>query len=701
MSKKTNSTPEYYCSKCYNILTGTESCCPDCKETPPETGYSRIEDSFDPWLGRTLVDKYVVNKRVGRGGTGSVYRIQAIPLGRNFAIKIIDFANLPSDSHIETLEKRLHREIAALSRLRSPHIVQLYEVLDLPDQVVGVVMDYIDGQTLERLVSSVGPLPPSRALKMMRQIANGVHEAHEIGIIHRDLKPENISVEMLASGDDFAHVLDFGVVRMDDGLRITHGFLGTPLYASPEQSMAKEIDRRTDIYSLGAILFFMLTGTPPFECDTIYEILQAHAGDAVPNLTQRLGYTPHPGIDKLVRSMLAKDPDDRPNNLMEVFNTINELLVMDVDIVPGQQGDTLTNPPSLVESRFRRKRQISESIPAMQPIGLAAQNSEQDRLETTHELVIPSVLRSERPLRKHGSAEENRSLRKQDKCECLLSDSRLVDWVDIAPSALSDSVSVLLDNGDILDVMWNGDLSEGFSEDLGTVPTFHYRRVLELDDELVRLASSDFEYLTGARTGAVYSVSKEEDKEPILLFSHPDQACVTHLAVTTRKLSRRVVAFENGDVYISGKGIGSSKESRFRVITRETPSWTKIYEDRDDATAFCATHSGELFACADASGLVEVYAFSQVTIPISRKEVRGKVVRLAFSVDGHVLALLREDGVIELRHSLSGVKLATLYDERFHVDHLSFGLKGGLLGYFISDQELRAIDLQQDIIRST
>ncbi|WP_230467741.1 WD40 repeat domain-containing serine/threonine protein kinase [Lujinxingia vulgaris] len=315
-------SPQHHCPSCMSVVFADEPQCLECALKAPEDGWPSLEEANDPWLGRVIDKRYLVAKPLGRGSSAAVYRAESLSISRHFAIKIISTDKGQADQIIE----RLNREVEALSRLRNPHIVSFYEILDLKGSYVAAIMDLISGMTLEDLVIRQGPLSVQRACALLRQIANGLYEAHQAGMIHRDLKPENMMVERLPAGDDFMHILDFGIVRLtdDSGVSMTHGFIGTPLYASPEQAMAKTVDRRSDIYSLGAILFFMLTGKPPFISNNVYSVLRMHVRQKPPRLSEA-----HPGrvfpeeLERLVARMLAKEPSERPNDLSEVIAALD------------------------------------------------------------------------------------------------------------------------------------------------------------------------------------------------------------------------------------------------------------------------------------------------------------------------------------------------------------------------------------------
>lgn len=325
--------------------------CLECRVARPSEGWPKLGRTTDPWLGRTLADRYLLTCRIGQGASGNVYRAESLTIARQFAVKIIPLDNAEGSIKTEHIEARLHREISALGHLRNPHIVSFYDVVPVGARAVALLMDLIDGQTLEELVATGGPMDMVRACKVLRQIANGVHEAHEAGMIHRDLKPENVMVEQLPAGDDFVHILDFGIVWREGDVRVTQGFLGTPLYASPEQAVGGELDRRADIYALGGVFFFMLTGRPPFFDNNVYNVLKAHVSTQPPRLAEVATDRRFPlALEALVRKMLAKSPNERPQSLSGVIYTLDQLVIELTEAANGRDGaedalDSLDLPP--------------------------------------------------------------------------------------------------------------------------------------------------------------------------------------------------------------------------------------------------------------------------------------------------------------------------------------------------------------------
>jgi len=203
-------------------------------------------------------------------------------------------------------------------------------------------MDFVDGRTLQDLLDRVGRIKYQRALDIIRQIANGLYEAHTLGFIHRDLKPDNIMIERLPAAGFFARILDFGIVHMMDSVADTAGFRGTPLYASPEQCVGDpKIDHRSDIYSLGCVFFHCLTGQAPFPGTESLRVMDAHVNDEPPNILDVLPNARMPSsLNTLLMRMLAKDPRKRPQSMQEVIQSIDRLLME-----PSLEEPTNDQPP--------------------------------------------------------------------------------------------------------------------------------------------------------------------------------------------------------------------------------------------------------------------------------------------------------------------------------------------------------------------
>ena len=256
--------------------------------------------------------QYRLGRRIGAGGMGEVFLAEHELLKRPCAVKLIRPEVVLRAGTIE----RFEREVRINAKLSHPNTVEIFDYGRTEDGTYYYVMEYLPGMSLADLVERHGPLPPGRVVYLLRQVALALQEAHEAGLIHRDIKPSNIFAAKRGAMDDVAKLLDFGLVRpvataaspntSDEGK-----ILGTPLYMSPEQaSGSRSLDARSDIYSLGAVAYHLLTGRPPFDRGTAIEAIIAHARDPIVPASQLRDGLPD-DLDEVVMHCLAKDPWDR------------------------------------------------------------------------------------------------------------------------------------------------------------------------------------------------------------------------------------------------------------------------------------------------------------------------------------------------------------------------------------------------------
>jgi serine/threonine-protein kinase len=264
---------------------------------------------------------YRLVELLGAGGMGEVWRAEHRLLARPAAVKLIRTEVLGTgDAGERRINlQRFEREAQATASLRCPHTVELYDFGVADDGTFYYVMELLDGLDLEGLVRAHGPLPAARVVYLLRQICHSLGEAHTAGLIHRDIKPANIYVCRLGREADWIKVLDFGMVkrreeRGDDDPKLTaeHVVGGTPAYMSPEQALGDEVDGRTDLYSLGCVAYWMLTGHQVFEGRTPMETMMRHVRDAPAPPSSRTELPIPRGLEDLVMTLLAKAPDDRP-----------------------------------------------------------------------------------------------------------------------------------------------------------------------------------------------------------------------------------------------------------------------------------------------------------------------------------------------------------------------------------------------------
>ncbi len=261
--------------------------------------------------------RYRVLERIGGGGMGVVYRARDERLDRDIALKFLS-AQLSADP---TAKKRFLIEARAAAAIEHPNICTVHEIADTEDGQLYIVMACYDGETLDRLIAR-GPLPIHDALRIAGEIARGLAKAHERGIVHRDIKPANVMV----TADGLVKILDFGIAKLSDYTSTqTVGAVGTVAYMSPEQAFGETVDQRTDIWSLGVVLYEMITGVRPFRGPGDQAVLVA-ALSAEPSAASGLRAGVSADVDTIVHRMLAKRPSDRFANASELLSAITACL---------------------------------------------------------------------------------------------------------------------------------------------------------------------------------------------------------------------------------------------------------------------------------------------------------------------------------------------------------------------------------------
>lgn len=276
-------------------------------------------------LGRKVsrarqLGSYRLVERIGQGGMGEVWKAEHRLFARPAAIKLITARGMlePSD---RVAEERFRREAQVAAGLRSPHTIQLYDFGITRDRRLYYVMELLDGCDLESLVARYGPQPPARVAHVLRQACRSLAEAHAAGLVHRDIKPANLHIGRVGLEYDFIKVLDFGLVKRQAGLR--HGDVeltapeamsGTPAYMAPEMASGEPVDGRTDLYALGCVGYFLLTGERPFAGDHPMQVILHHIRSEPVPPSLRLGRPVPAELERLLMRCLAKDPAGRPGD---------------------------------------------------------------------------------------------------------------------------------------------------------------------------------------------------------------------------------------------------------------------------------------------------------------------------------------------------------------------------------------------------
>jgi eukaryotic-like serine/threonine-protein kinase len=263
--------------------------------------------------------QYTLEEKLGEGGMGVVYRARHAMLRRPTAVKL-----LPSDRAGEASLARFEREVQLTASLTHPNTVTVFDYGRTSDGIFYYAMELLDGASLESVVAVAGPLPPERATHILYHVASALSEAHQVGLIHRDIKPANIILCRQGGVDDVPKVVDFGLVKdVERGAKVslTQGdvIAGTPLYLSPEAITAPDaMDARADLYSLGAVGYFVLTGTHVFDGRTTVEVCAKHLHEAPEPPSRRIGRRLPEDLESLLLDCLAKQPQNRPSTAGEL-----------------------------------------------------------------------------------------------------------------------------------------------------------------------------------------------------------------------------------------------------------------------------------------------------------------------------------------------------------------------------------------------
>jgi eukaryotic-like serine/threonine-protein kinase len=256
--------------------------------------------------------QYTLEEKIGEGGMGEIYRARHAMLRRPTAVKL-----LVGDGSEQQL-RRFEKEVQLTARLTHPNTISIYDYGRTPDDVFYYAMELLEGVTLEQLVERHGPLPAGRVIHLLLQVCGALHEAHRIGLIHRDVKPANIFLCRRGDIADFVKVLDFGLVRdiksgQNDSQTNVNAVVGTPLYMSPEAIVEPDdVDALTDIYALGCVAYFLLTGTAPFHGNTVVEVCVHHLHSA-PTPPSELVHVPD-DLERIILACLQKNKAARPQS---------------------------------------------------------------------------------------------------------------------------------------------------------------------------------------------------------------------------------------------------------------------------------------------------------------------------------------------------------------------------------------------------
>jgi eukaryotic-like serine/threonine-protein kinase len=331
------------CPTCGQVFPAEFNVCPK-----DATALAEAAADQDALVGTVLAGTYRILRWLADGGMGRVYEAQHIRLERRLAVKVLHETFAKSAEGVA----RFEREARAAGAIRSEHIVQVIDVLRTPDGRPCMVTDLLDGEDLQARLDREGKLPTSQAIPIARQVCLALAAAHAAGIVHRDLKPSNAFLTPRGDGGTLVTILDFGVAKLlgQGDLTQTGAVLGTPAYMSPEQARgAQDVDARTDVYAVGALLYRMLTGEPPYGKDQTSPFLRLHQE---PTRPRTLDGTIPEGVEALIQQAMARDPGDRPQSALDLERA---LAAFDAEPAPGAP----VSPAGQITRDARRARPLA------------------------------------------------------------------------------------------------------------------------------------------------------------------------------------------------------------------------------------------------------------------------------------------------------------------------------------------------------
>jgi serine/threonine-protein kinase len=322
-------------------------------------------------MGVVLDGRYQVEKKLGEGGMGVVYLATHVIIGKRYALKVLR-GDMASEKEVA---ERFTQEARAAAAIGNEHIIEITDFGRAPDGAPYFVMELLDGHELNELLKQNPQLEVNRCLRILAQCCDALAAAHSAGIIHRDLKPENIFLVTRSGNPDFVKILDFGiakVARESGRLTRTGMIFGTPQYMSPEQAAGTSIDARTDIYSLGIIMYEMLCGKVPFEADTFMGVLTKHLyEEPIPPARLVPAVKVPSAVEAVLLKAIAKKPDRRYSSMADMALDVRAVLDGKTPTIVYDQmrdlGESTLPPPSPAEIVGNRKARVHESDDLVPP----------------------------------------------------------------------------------------------------------------------------------------------------------------------------------------------------------------------------------------------------------------------------------------------------------------------------------------------
>jgi eukaryotic-like serine/threonine-protein kinase len=363
------------------------------RSEPPGASSAKAGEP-DPLIGRTINGRFKILGVIARGGMGKVYKAEQSPLGRICALKVLS-PKYEGDRDPE-FHKRFFLEASTAAKLTHPNTVTIFDYGQDGDELYYIAMEYIEGRTLHRVLREEHTIEEERVIHVASQICRSLREAHNLGVVHRDLKPGNILLSDRSDERDIVKVLDFGLVKDVTGeaedLTQAGLFMGSPKYMAPEQILGEEITARTDIYSLGVMMYEMITGKVPFDRGASVGTLMAHVNDPPPPIrTINPKAQSSPAMEAIVYRCLEKQPDKRYVSMKDLLNALKRVgtngsaLTDTHESMPMARADMTSSPPS------GRPTDTNPTAPAIQLPGTGPESSKRMQMQQQPVFASPSI----------------------------------------------------------------------------------------------------------------------------------------------------------------------------------------------------------------------------------------------------------------------------------------------------------------------
>jgi serine/threonine-protein kinase len=352
-------------------------------------------------LGSVVGNTYRIDKLLGEGGMGIVFAVTHLKLNKRFALKLLK----PGLAQDADTRARFLVEAQAAGQIKHPNVVEITDYTSLPDGGAYMVMEYLEGQPLSKMIRLGGALPALRAVNIVKDVASALQAAHDAGVVHRDLKPDNVFVTQHKDGRDGAKILDFGVAKVAGSAKLTRTGMvfGTPHYMSPEQASGGVIDHRTDVYALGVIMYEMFTGRVPFEADTYMGVLTKHMFEApVPPSKVIEGAAKELGaLEDVTLKALAKRPEERYASMSELVQDIDRIVRIGNDghasiasSIEGLRAPGFAPPDEERRRQFETRMNLADELepPARAELAAAQTNQRERRVRAIGVYAVIGVL---------------------------------------------------------------------------------------------------------------------------------------------------------------------------------------------------------------------------------------------------------------------------------------------------------------------